>query len=117
MERIYYAGGTVLTGSAIARALLDYARALGETEGSDTVRVPSRLDDGSIGSAEFLIGPASQLVSKTESDVGEELVDEALVEHFRREAALLDDPPGVQIDDQPHPSSSIDDLELPLPGE
>lgn len=89
MERIHYAGGSVLTGSAIARALLEYAGALASSEESATVDIPCRHDDGSLGRANFLIGPASQLVSETEETDLDELVDPDLVATFEKETAAL----------------------------
>ncbi|PPF77689.1 hypothetical protein C5B96_15250 [Subtercola sp. Z020] len=89
MERIHYAGGSVLTGTEIARALLEYAGALASTESSATVDIPCRHDDGSLGRANFLIGPASQLVSETEPSDAEELVEPELIEMFAKETAAL----------------------------
>jgi len=89
MERIHYAGSSVLTGTAIARALLHYAEALAMTKGSMTVEIPIRRSSGGVGHAALLIGPASQLFSETEDDGGDELVDEELVERFTREADRL----------------------------
>jgi hypothetical protein len=88
MDRIHYAGSSVLTGTAIARALLNYAEALALSESSVTVDIPIRQEDGEVGRAAILIGPASQLFAESEDD-GEELVDEELVERITREAARL----------------------------
>ena len=41
MHRIHYAGTSILTGSAIAIALVDYAQALAEVGSSATVDVPA----------------------------------------------------------------------------
>ena len=89
MERIHYAGSSVVTGTAIARSLLRYAEALAMRKGSMTVEIPIRRASGGIGRAALLIGPASQLFSETEDDVGEEIVDTDLVERFTREADRL----------------------------
>ncbi|RFA10242.1 hypothetical protein B7R54_14270 [Subtercola boreus] len=89
MERIHYTGGSILTGSDIARALLDYAGALAATDGSEIVDIPSLHSDGTIGRATFLIGPASQLVSETEPSDHDELVDADLVAGFRASTARL----------------------------
>ena len=73
MDRIHYAGDSILTGSEIARALLDYAQALAVAGTSATVDIPVVDEgDGSIGRSELLIGPASQLISDTEEE-GHEL--------------------------------------------
>jgi hypothetical protein len=89
MDRIHYAGDSLLTGTEIARALLEYASALAKSEQSATVDIPVRHDDGTIGRANFLIGPASQLVSRVEASPFEELTDPSLVEHLTREADKL----------------------------
>jgi len=89
MERIHYAGSSVLTGTAIARSLLRYAEALALEKGSMTVEIPVRQPSGALGHAALLIGPASQLFSETEESEADEIVDEALVERFTTEAARL----------------------------
>ena len=89
MERIHYAGGDVLTGTKIARALLDYAEALAEMNDSATVDIPARHEDGSIGRANLLIGPSSQLISETEDSDFDEFEDDALVAQFVEETRRL----------------------------
>jgi hypothetical protein len=79
MQTIIYAGDEYLTGDKIADALLAYSRALGEDERAEIVEIPVREDDGSIATAKFLIGPASQIVTKTVSGHGPELEDPELV--------------------------------------
>lgn len=89
MERIHYAGSSVLTGDAIARSLLRYAEALAVRKGSTTVEIPVRRPSGGLGRASLLIGPASQLFSETEDSDLDEIVDDELVERFTREAERL----------------------------
>jgi hypothetical protein len=89
MERIHYAGDSVLTGSEIARALLEYANALAKNDQSATVDIPARHPDGTVGRANFLIGPASQLVSETEESQFEEIVEPELVAHLVEETNKL----------------------------
>ena len=60
MDRIHYAGDSVVTGSAIARAVLEYAKALAKANQSETVEIPTLASDGSISRSTLLIGPASQ---------------------------------------------------------
>lgn len=83
MDRIHYVGDSVLTGSAIAEALLDLARALAQAQTAETVEIPTRLDDGAVGRSTLLLGPASQMVSDTEESVYDEIVDEELVRRLR----------------------------------
>ena len=89
MDRIHYAGHSIVTGTAIARGLLDYAQALTAVVASASVQVPTLRSDGSLGISQFLIGPASQLLSDTESGASEEIIDEDLVMWMRHEAGLL----------------------------
>ncbi|GAA4266207.1 hypothetical protein [Frondihabitans peucedani] len=99
MERIHYADGAILTGSDIARALLDYAEALAKRTTSATVDIPFREREGGIGRANFLIGPASQIVAETVESDFEEVRDPALVAHLQQETLRLDGVP-VQASDQ-----------------
>jgi hypothetical protein len=89
MDRIFYAGDSILTGTAIAKALLEYAEALAKAGTSATVEIPTRLGDGGVGRSTFLVGPASQLVSDTEPSGFEEIEDEPLIAHFRDEMLRL----------------------------
>jgi hypothetical protein len=89
MDRIHYAGDSVLTGTAIAEALLEYAEALAKVDASATVDIPTRLEDGSAGRTKFLIGPASQLASDMEPSDYEEIVDDELVAQFRQKTEQL----------------------------
>src|SRR3546814_11192029 len=79
MDRIHYAGDSLLTGSEIARALLDYAQALAQAGTAATVDIPTVNEDGVVGRSEILVGPASQLLSSAEEASAEDVVDAALV--------------------------------------
>ena len=66
MERIYYAGDQFLTGTDIARALVGYAAALARRGSAAAIEIPVRhATDGQAGTVNFLVGPASQLVTET----------------------------------------------------
>jgi hypothetical protein len=80
MERIHYAGSSFLTGDLIARALIDYAHFLSIHNSSGSVNIPIRRADGTLGRANFLLGPTSQLVSESEGSLFGELFDDDLVE-------------------------------------
>ncbi|RKR74804.1 hypothetical protein C8E83_1934 [Frondihabitans australicus] len=80
MERINYAVGSVVTGNAIAHAIVGYARALAKNGDSDTVTFPILLDDGDVGWAEILIGPASQVLNVPEASDREDIIDTGLVD-------------------------------------
>ncbi|MFJ2369118.1 hypothetical protein [Microbacterium sp. NPDC087665] len=98
MQLINYAGDEYLTGDAIASALLAYSRALGDGERAEIVEIPVREGDGSVVTAKFLIGPASQIVSKAVNDGGSELEDPELVERLLRLARAVESPEGAQLD-------------------
>jgi hypothetical protein len=83
METIYYANDTLRTGTDIARAVLDYAGALARRNSSETVDIPVRREDGTLGRANLLLGPASQLVAETAADSADEVEDEELVRTLR----------------------------------
>jgi hypothetical protein len=83
MDRIFYAGESALTGTAIAHALLEYAQALAVAETSATIEIPVLTDEGSPTTAMYLIGPASQIVAETEESTFDELVDEAAMLRLR----------------------------------
>ena len=86
MMRIHYAGGSELTGTDIADALMDLAEELGKAGAATTVEIPVRQSDGSMGRSRFLIGPASQIVAETEHSALQEVVDEELVQDLKRQA-------------------------------
>jgi hypothetical protein len=89
MDRIHYAGNSVLTGSRIAKSLLEYAEVLAKAGTSATVDIPTREEDGSLGRSKLLVGPASQLIADAEESEFDEIVDDELVAYFDREAARL----------------------------
>ncbi|MGR0220040.1 hypothetical protein [Agromyces sp. ZXT2-6] len=94
MDRIHYAGDSVLTGTEIAGALLEYAQALAKIGASATVEIPTREDDGSLGRSKILVGPASQLIADAEESAYDEVVDDEVVAYFRSETARLRRPDG-----------------------
>ncbi|BDZ48291.1 hypothetical protein GCM10025867_05320 [Frondihabitans sucicola] len=87
MQLIHYADGSVLTGSTIALALVDYAQILASNGSAAAVQVPTRQDDGSVGRATFLLGPASQIVAVDTASEFAELEDTELVAFLESETA------------------------------
>lgn len=75
MKRIYHPGGSIVTGSALADAVMLYAEALSNRQETDVVDIPVIAADGSHGRAQFLIGSSSQLVSVTSADGESELTE------------------------------------------
>lgn len=80
---IMYAGSEYLTGDEIANALLHYCRALGDEVRAEIVQIPVREPDDTVVTATFLIGPASQIVTKAVHGRGPELEDPQLVARLR----------------------------------
>ncbi len=98
MQTIIYAGDEYLTGDDIANALLAYSRALGEDDRAEIVEIPVREEDGSIVTAKFLIGPASQIVAKTASDSGTEIEDPDLVRRLQELTRAVEAPSAGPLD-------------------
>ncbi|KQQ06245.1 MULTISPECIES: hypothetical protein [unclassified Rathayibacter] len=113
MERIHYAGSSVLTGTAIARALVRYAEALALRKGSMTVEIPVRRASGGDGRASLLIGPASQLFSESEEGGGDEIVDDELVARLTREADGLGVSRPITETDSDEGAMHVPDFDIP----
>lgn len=79
MELIHYADGSIMTGTSIARAIVDYAQVLAANGSSASVDVPTREEGGSVGRATFLLGPASQIVAVAVDSEFDEVEDAGLV--------------------------------------
>lgn len=104
MRRIHYAEESIVTGDAIAFALLEYARMLAATARADTVELPTLLDE-SVKRVSVLLGPSSQMLVSEEHTRADEIVDEALVADLRLRAGRLA---------RPAPVYSDDDVSVPL---
>ena len=113
MDRIHYAGDSFLTGTAIAKALLEYATALARHESADSVDVPVYDPATGVGRTSFLLGPASQFVSSWEETAVEELVDDELLADLAERTALLGHAVAVPgTESAAYDPLAIDDLEL-----
>ena len=64
MKALIYAGSEFLTSDAIAAALLEYGAALAEGRTGATVEIPIVDSAGTVTTAVFLVGPASQIVAR-----------------------------------------------------
>jgi hypothetical protein len=92
MELLHYAGGELMTGDAIAKVVLDYAKALAMNDSSDEVEIPIRREDGSLGTAQLLIGPASQLVAETIPTDLDDVRDDEIVQQLQQKVTRLANP-------------------------
>lgn len=84
MKLIIYAGGEYTTGDEIAAALLEYSKGLAEEDRAETIEIPILNEDGSTGTAMFLVGPASQIAAKDIETGFEELRAPEAVARLRR---------------------------------
>ncbi|WP_461472559.1 hypothetical protein [Microbacterium sp. HJ5] len=105
MQVLIYAGSRFLTSDAIAVALLQYSAALAEGREAATVEIPVLEENGHESTAVFLVGPASQIVSKDfdtalpepdHPDVVEKL--EALTRSMHPTASTDRNPPAQDVD-------------------
>lgn len=103
MQRLHFASGSaVLTGDAVAAAVLDYAWALLDHRRADLVELPVLREDGTTGRAALLIGPHTPISAEQVPSSSADPVDAALVHDLRRRAAALRDPIVVPyLDDGP----------------
>ena len=110
MKRIHYASGSLLTGDAIADAVVRFAAMLADNAAAAEVRAPAILDTGEVGEAHLLLGPASQILAESEPFDGAELRADAFVAELDERMATLgprratyvhegtDDIDGIDID-------------------
>jgi hypothetical protein len=110
MERISYSGLSVLTGSAIARAVIAYANALAQGESSASVEIPVRLEDGRESRATLLIGPASQLISIEQPTDGGELEAPEVVAEIEGRTRSLGSAPALPLDPDPQWNATAEEL-------
>jgi len=89
VKYIVYGENRVMTGDAIAEAVIAYAAALGQNGTTDIVDVPTSDEHGTATTAELLLGPASQLMIESAPDDELEPEDDALVTELVRRAAAV----------------------------
>jgi hypothetical protein len=89
MQKLYYASGYVLLSDTMCDAVMDYAKALADTNTSDLVIVPSMSDEGVRGVTRLLLGPASQIFAAPAMDRGVDLEDDVAVARMTEKIALL----------------------------
>ena len=106
MDRLNYAGESILTGTAISAAVLELAQALATADASETIEIPTREEDGSLGVSHLLIGPASQLIASAEDTDLPEVEDPHLVERLRARTVALRGPRATPIDESDFPEDN-----------
>jgi hypothetical protein len=98
VKYINYDGSMILTGDAIADAVLDYAAILGANSRTDTVAIPAVADDGSVTRTTVLLGPASELTLSAAPDDELEPEDREFIRHLRDAAVRVGDAMPVDAD-------------------
>ena len=63
MKKVTHAGGSIVTGTAVADALLEYATQMGRWAKRVSIDIPVLEDDGTVAVHTILFGSASALVS------------------------------------------------------
>ncbi|NRD27364.1 hypothetical protein [Frigoribacterium sp. VKM Ac-2836] len=82
MKRIHYADEYIVTGDAIAAAIVEYARSLALKNKSDMVDLPG-MDRGGVHQRfQILLGPASQMLVSEEQTGETEIEDAGLVDEI-----------------------------------
>ena len=92
---LHYTGGSVLMADDVCEALMQYARVLASSQGSDVLVVPVVDEDGELVTAELLVGPASQLLAVPVIGVAESGRDQTVIDDIERRTRLLDAPASV----------------------
>lgn len=100
MMRIHYAGGSEITGSDIANAVLHLAEQLAISGTAARVDIPVLRPDDTVGRSVFLLGPASQMVAETVETSTEEILDDGLVGEIEQQANALRRQPVMHADDE-----------------
>lgn len=92
MMTLHYTGGSVVMADDVAEAVLQYARELAATQSSDVLVVPVVARSGAITTAEFLIGPASQLLAIPVEGADERGRDQDVIDDITQRTRLLHPP-------------------------
>ena len=110
MKRILYASGSVLTGDAIAHAVVQYATSLAKVGSADMITIPV-VNAGHGSTVEMLIGPSSQLMLEDAGEDPAELFDDqSFQEEIDSRRYLVDNPPNITPRGKPvEPTSLLDD--------
>ncbi len=92
MKAIHYGVDELITGDAIAAALVQYAQALAVASRAATVNIPVIDADGNTVVANVLLGPSSQIVALPYPTDLDEIVDTAVVADLKKRSAQIGNP-------------------------
>jgi hypothetical protein len=107
MMTMHYTGGSVVMADDVAESLIQYARALAATQESDVLYVPVVTEQGALTTAEFLIGPASQLLAVPLAGVDERGRDQDVIDDIEKRTRMLQ-PPVATTSEVPLDTFSFD---------
>ena len=99
MMTLHYASGSVLVADDVCEALLEYARALSAVQSSDVLIVPVVSDSGEPATAEFLLGPASQLFAVPVVGATESARDQSVIDDITRRTQLIRPAVAIALDE------------------
>jgi hypothetical protein len=112
MKRIFHGGGSMLTGTDLADAVLEYARMIGQRHSVELVEIPVVDEQGSTQRAQLLVGEGNPLVSVTSASSGSELSEPETAQRLRAQARGSGIVRAVPLtEDENENSSDIDWLE------
>ena len=88
MKRIFHSGGSVVTGSDLADAVMHYAESLSGRSQFDVVDIPVVSDTGEPGRAQILVGGSGQLVSVTSESLARELIETETIHDLQQRSLV-----------------------------
>lgn len=100
MKSIHYAGEELVTGDALADAIVQYAEALAQHETSASIDAPVVTESGDVVQASFLLGPASQIVAVPVKSSFPDPIDLEIVERILAARAKLNGLPVLPTEDR-----------------
>jgi hypothetical protein len=117
MKRVFYAGGSFVTGDRTAQAVLDIAHALADREKATIIDIPVAVPHSDEARVQLLVGPASQLMVMSEAaDVGD-VDDEQTLASLARQVQGLLHPHARSVDDADVTGADIGGESIPADGD
>jgi hypothetical protein len=79
VKELIYAGGKTIVSDELAEAITDYAQVMATNGDSGVVEIPAVGEDGTVGTARLLLGPASQIIVEPVTVQDHDLEDGAVI--------------------------------------
>jgi hypothetical protein len=83
VKELIYAGGKTIVSDELAEVITDYAQVMAAKGDSGVVEIPAVGEDGTVGTARLLLGPASQIIVEPVTVEDHQLDDEAVIKDLR----------------------------------